>query len=117
MNAFDYGLIDTAYAALHDADMGTTAAINWVNGDFNYDGKIDGSDYALIDTAAAFSAGQPLTQSFIEGRTQQFGASYTAGLAGIQAVPEPATFGMLMVGAAMLGLRRRRKKTTGVTPN
>jgi autotransporter-associated beta strand protein len=110
VNSADYTLIDSAYAALHDADTGTTAVINWVNGDFNYDGKIDGADYAMIDTTAAFTNGQPLPDSFIEAREQQFGPSYAAGLAAIQAVPEPASFGMLLLGGALLGLRRRRAK-------
>jgi autotransporter-associated beta strand protein len=112
VNGADYVNLDSSYAALHDSDSGTTAAITWVNGDFNYDGKIDGADYALIDTAAAFSNGQTLSQSFIESREQQFGPSYDAGLASIQAVPEPASFGMLMLGGAMLALGRRRRAKT-----
>ncbi len=106
VNSQDYALIDSGFAAQHNAGF----VVSWVNGDYNYDGKIDGSDYALIDTAAAFSAGQPLSPSFIDEREQQFGPSYAAGLSGIQAVPEPASFGMLLLGGAMLGLRRRRAK-------
>jgi autotransporter-associated beta strand protein len=111
VNGNDYTLIDSAYAALHDTDVNTTAAITWVNGDFNYDGKIDGADYALIDTAAAFTNGQPLAPEFIEARESQFGEPYAQQIALLNTnVPEPATFGMLLLGGALLGLRRRRSR-------
>jgi hypothetical protein len=62
----------------------------WFNGDFDYNGKIDGADYALIDTA--FNAqGTP-----IPGEGAGPGA-----FPGGQTVPEPTTLGLaLLLGSA-----------------
>jgi fibronectin type 3 domain-containing protein len=43
VTANDYTIID--------AHNGMTAGATWGQGDFNYDGKVDGSDYSLIDNA------------------------------------------------------------------
>src|SRR5688500_19472566 len=45
----DYTQIDTGFAFL---------STGWVNGDFNYDGVIDGNDYTIIDTNFAFQGPQ-----------------------------------------------------------
>jgi prepilin-type processing-associated H-X9-DG protein len=73
----------------------------WQNGDFNYDGIINGSDYTLIDNAF-----------------NQQGAELSAGIAGPEAtvtaqlavpVPEPTGVGVMAVSLiSMLGRRRRR---------
>ena len=42
MDGSDYTRID--YASLH-------GGTGWFNGDFNYDGTVNGSDYTLIDNA------------------------------------------------------------------
>jgi hypothetical protein len=69
----------------------------WYNGDFNYDGVVDGSDYTLIDNAF---------------NTQ--GADLTAQIAGMAAVPESGTVGtMSIVALAFLG-RRRRPRSAGL---
>ena len=66
----------------------------YFNGDFNYDGAINGDDYFIINsnwntgsTAAPFPTGDGLTR--------------------VMAVPEPASIGMLTLAACGLaGLRR-----------
>jgi hypothetical protein len=83
----DYFQIDSGFPA---------GAHGWFNGDFNHDGSITGDDYFVIDSN--FSAqGAPF---FVSG-----GAG---GVAGVQAVPEPASIGLIGLAAtALLGRRRR----------
>jgi autotransporter-associated beta strand protein len=85
----DYFQIDSGFPA---------GAHGWFNGDFNYDGSITGDDYFVIDSN--FSAqGSPIPTSGGVG----------GGLAGVQAVPEPASIGLIGLAAAnLLGRRRRR---------
>ncbi len=52
---------------------------NWYEGDFNYDGAVNAADYALIDNTVA-----------------------------VLAAPEPASLGLLGLGALLLAARRRR---------
>ena len=93
----DYSRIDASYASEHNG-IPTTSVSGWYNGDFNYDGVVDGSDYTLIDNAFN-SQGASLAASI---------ASPTALVGGGSAVPEPATLGVLAMGAAGLLGRRRR---------
>jgi hypothetical protein len=83
----DYFQIDSGFPA---------GAHGWFNGDFNHDGGITGDDYFVIDSN--FSAqGAPF---FVSG-----------GVGGVQAVPEPASIGLIGLAAtALLGGRRRRSR-------
>jgi autotransporter-associated beta strand protein len=73
----------------------------WYNGDFNYDGIIDGSDYTLIDNAYN-----------TQGAALDAAAASTSQIAtGTSAVPEPASVGLACLGASGLLLRRRRRAT------
>jgi hypothetical protein len=74
-----------------------TSADGWVNGDFNYDGIVSGDDYSTIDFNYA-AQGAP------------FYTSGSGGLAGVTAVPEPATLGLVSLAALTLFGRRRRTK-------
>jgi autotransporter-associated beta strand protein len=75
-----------------------TQATGWFNGDFNYDGVINGSDYTLIDNAYN-TQGAQLAAS-IANPTAQVAAS---------AVPEPATLGLIGIGSmSLIGRRRKR---------
>jgi autotransporter-associated beta strand protein len=95
----DYSRIDNAY--LHNINNPGSPLTGWFNGDFNYDGVIDGSDYTLIDNAFN-SQGVQIAAEI---------AAPTAQIAGgaASAVPEPATLGLLGIGAVGLLGRRRRK--------
>ncbi len=74
-----------------------THATGWYNGDFNYDGVINGSDYTLID----HSCNQ-------QGAQMDAVMSATAEIAGpASAVPEPGGFALALVTG--LGLLRRRR--------
>ena len=76
----------------------------WYNGDFNYDGVINGSDYTLIDNA--FNTQGASLAAVVANPT----ASIAAQIAGSSsAVPEPTALGLLGVGVgSLLGRRRRR---------
>jgi hypothetical protein len=79
-----------------------THATGWANGDFNYDGVINGSDYTLIDNAYNTQGAQ------IGSNTA---AQITAEIAGtsISAVPEPSSLILAAIaGAGVLGRRRSR---------
>ena len=65
------------------------------DGDFNYDGKINGDDYFLIDASfqvqgAAFSSGESVMN-------------------GAVAVPEPEALSCVLLGAGV-GLRSRKRR-------
>ncbi len=85
VNGDDYFQIDSAFP---------TNGHGWFNGDFNYDGVVNGDDYFVIDS--------------------NFPAQGTAiptsdGIAGVTAVPEPASVGLFAAAAAGLFARRRRR--------
>jgi fibronectin-binding autotransporter adhesin len=92
----DYSVIDT--------NNGMTSGALWSQGDFNYDGKVDGSDYSLIDNT--------FNQQSVAGLAAEI-ATNTSEIAGGAAVPEPASVGLLMIGAIALLSRRHRKSPSG----
>jgi len=75
-----------------------STAANWSQGDFNYDGKVDGSDYTLIDNA--FNEQSAALSASVAGSV----ATSTAQIAGRSAstVPEPGAALLLCIGAIAL---------------
>jgi formylglycine-generating enzyme required for sulfatase activity len=73
----------------------------WYNGDFNYDGTVNGSDYTLIDNSYNTQGAS------LAGEV----ANSTAQIGGTSAVPEPGMIGLLSFGAmGLLDRRQARKK-------
>jgi autotransporter-associated beta strand protein len=95
VNGSDYTLIDNGF---------NTQLTGWRNGDFNYDGTVNGDDYVLIDNAFNMQGSVSLAGTSA-GPTEMI-ATQTSQIA---AVPEPATLGMIGVGAAGVLLRRRKR--------
>lgn len=79
----------------------------WINGDFNYDNVIDAADYLAIDRVVAQQSGT-LSPALLALREQQFGSAYVSEL--ITAVPEPVSVGLLMLAAPLASRRRRRQR-------
>jgi autotransporter-associated beta strand protein len=79
----------------------------WQNGDFNYDGVVDGSDYTLIDNAFN-SQGAQLSDEVADSGA--IATAQTSQNTAIQntAVPEPAAASLLGLSAIHLLTRRRR---------
>jgi autotransporter-associated beta strand protein len=72
----------------------------WGTGDFDYSDFVDITDLGMLATNWQLGVGDPLRPSLSE-------ALASVGLTGV-AVPEPASIGLLAVGALALGTRRRR---------
>ena len=96
------GVVDGTDYSVIDANNGTTSGGTWQTADFNYDGRVDGSDYSLIDNAFIVQNGNAVAAAQIAVNTSEI-----AG--GSAAVPEPASLGLLGIGAIGLMSRRRRK--------
>jgi hypothetical protein len=76
----------------------------WYNGDFNYDGVVNGSDYTLIDNAFN-TQGAQISASIAAATAQVAGGESTS------AVPEPTTSILQgIVIAGLLGRRRQRQR-------
>jgi len=90
INIDDYTQIDSSVSA-HGALKG------WYNGDFNYDGEINIDDYTIIDSNVGIQ-GPPFST-----------AASGATMAGVTAVPEPASLGLMAFAMSSLPRRRRRR--------
>jgi autotransporter-associated beta strand protein len=95
---FNYTLLDTGSAI----NLSVT-----IPGDFNVDGNVDGSDYALWRKGF----GTTYTQVDFEVWRANFGRATGSGsgsdLGGVANVPEPAILAMLLCGMLVFAARRR----------
>jgi autotransporter-associated beta strand protein len=114
------GQIEVAYTLLGDANLDglvnaadfTILAANfnqpvtgWDQGDFNYDGLVNAADFT--DLAANFN--QSVSGAASAGDVAALDAFAAANGISLAAVPEPATMGLLALGAVgVLGRRRRQ---------
>jgi len=89
-----------------DSNVGNVATASWLKGDFDYNGRIDGDDYFLIDANYGRQV-NPLVP--VPGSGILAGSS-ASPLAGVTAVPEPSSIG-LIAAAAIGTLRRRRRRS------
>jgi autotransporter-associated beta strand protein len=118
------GQIEVAYTLLGDANLDglvnaadfTILAANfnqpvtgWDQGDFNYDGLVNAADFT--DLAANFN--QSVSGAASAGDVAALDAFATANGLSLptSSVPEPATTGLLAVGAIGMLARRRRRST------
>lgn len=100
IGADDYLALDVGYM------FGLTG---WSHGDFAQTGTITAADFAIIDNNYLNQSGS-VAEGEIALHTQWFGAAYTDVLNGLNvpaAVPEPASLGLLGLGA--VGLLRRKR--------
>ena len=74
-----------------------------LNGDFNYDGAINGSDYTLIDNA--FNSQGSVSFAGVSAGPAEMIATNTDQIA----EPEPGTLSLITIGAIGLLNRRRRR--------
>jgi hypothetical protein len=74
----------------------------WLNGDFNYDGSVNGSDYTLIDNS--FNTQSTSLLAAVAQPTVQMASAQTSP------VPEPAA--VLLATAAAVGAFSRRRFST-----
>jgi hypothetical protein len=73
----------------------------WVNGDFNYDGKVNIDDYTTVIDANIGNQ-----NGFVFPTAGGLG---TGGGSGVVAVPEPGTISMLGLVSGILHCKRRRR--------
>jgi hypothetical protein len=81
-------------------------AVNgWDQGDFNYDGAVNGADFANL--AANFNRGA--SQSAVSSGDGTALDTFAATNGLLADVPEPASIGLALMGASLLGMRRRKR--------
>jgi autotransporter-associated beta strand protein len=99
------GKVNVADLANLAGNFGKTAGQFWLNGDFDYNGNVNVAD--LADLAGNF--GKQLGVGSDAGGGSA--AASAAVVAGVAAVPEPGSFGVIGVSGAALLLRRRRRNS------
>jgi autotransporter-associated beta strand protein len=102
------GKVNVADLANLAGNFGKTDGQFWISGDFDYNGNVNVAD--LADLAGNFGKSLGVGSGGGGGSvaTQAVAAAATVGGA---AVPEPATIGILSLGALALASRRQRRRT------
>ena len=101
------GQVNVADLANLAGNFGVTSGKVWLNGDFEYNGNVNVAD--LADLAGNF--GKSLTSAGFGSSTAASAAASPAAVVASDAaaVPEPASIGLLGIGALALLPRRRRR--------
>ena len=97
VNGIDFNLLAT--------NFNQSVTNGWDEGDFNYDGKVNGIDFNLLATNFNQLAGESAVSSADLAAMDAFAAANGISLAN---VPEPASTGLLILGAVSLLAQRRR---------
>jgi alpha-amylase len=84
----------------------------WSNGDFNYDGVVDGSDYSLIDNSFNQQSANPA-----DIQMPAIATSLVAEPFNSTAVPEPTALTIFSITAAALLRTRRNRYPRVLVPN
>jgi autotransporter-associated beta strand protein len=86
-----------------------TVTASWVNGDYDYSGGVTLDDFVLF-LKGYQQQGPPLSElEALINSVDMSDADRAAMLAAVQAVPEPAGFGLLAIAGTAGMLRRRRR--------
>jgi len=105
------GLATLSGYTIPNASSVVVVKYTWA-GDANLDGKVDGSDYALVDTGFA-GGGTTWDQGDVDLSGNVNGSDYSQVDTGFASqngtLPEPTTLGLLGLGA--MGMLRRRRRT------
>ena len=94
--AMDYLAIDSAYSYNTTPHPPAVLKTGWANGDFNYDGLINGDDYTLLDNAYNSRGSQTATPlSQVAGSTPAVAAvpssGFTTGTTAAVSIPESSS--------------------------
>jgi fibronectin-binding autotransporter adhesin len=99
--------------AVNGVDFGILAAnfnkgiTGWDKGDFNYDNAVNGVDFGLL--AANFNKGASAASGGATAADFAALDAFAAANGLLADVPEPATIGLMLLGASGLMARRRRR--------
>jgi autotransporter-associated beta strand protein len=101
------GKVNVADLANLAGNFGKTSGQLWINGDFDYNGNVNVAD--LADLAGNFGKQLGPSSGTGGGSADAAAASPAAAVASGAAVPEPASLGLIGIGALGLLSRRRRR--------
>jgi hypothetical protein len=94
--------------------MYANGGASWMDGDFDYDGKITAHDFALLDAAYLNQVGGKLANDpYLAGDAALLGmtmSAYSALVTAPSTVPEPGSLALLAVSCgALLGRRAQAR--------
>jgi fibronectin-binding autotransporter adhesin len=108
MSNITFGTVPSgfSYSLIHDTVSTSIQLEVTAPGDFNHDGMVDGADYVVWRKGV----GSKYTDSDYDSWRAHYGQTYTPGAgAEFSAVPEPAAWVLLVVGAVLVFAVRRHE--------